>query len=240
MELIILLSGGLIAVFILLRQKNRLKDKAGEAGEKIVGKKLKFWFGLGRSKVYNDIMFFTKSGKTTQIDHLVISRKGIFCIETKNMNGLIKGDSDKQYWLHINNKGQKHDFYNPIFQNNSHVKHVAQALGVDSDRIDGFVTNVGKAKLKGDIKPLIGANLIESGTSFIFKLWLKPSGALTQKEVDDFCEIIDQKITEINADTRREHIKYVSRFKSKKNSNLVFNLLCLVVVCLIAYIVVAF
>ena len=34
----------------------------------------------------------TVAGCTTQIDHVVLSRKGIFCIETKNLNGELKGD----------------------------------------------------------------------------------------------------------------------------------------------------
>lgn len=51
-------------------------------------------------KVLNDVVFKTRRG-TTQIDHIVISKYGVFAIETKNYRGKIYGDDDKQEWKQI-------------------------------------------------------------------------------------------------------------------------------------------
>ncbi|NNH76520.1 NERD domain-containing protein [Acinetobacter sp. ANC 5380] len=186
-------------------------------GERIVSHKLLFYFYFGSSKVCNDITFLTKSGNTTQIDHLVVSRKGIFCIETKNLNGVIKGNKDDQYWSYKNVLGNTSKIYNPLFQNASHVRHVSSLLGISQERIERFVTNVGKAKLKSDIYKFFGPNLIKSGTGFIFNLWLKPKSAFSAEEVKEFCEIINERVKNIDQDTKNNHVNYVKRI-NKKNS----------------------
>lgn len=61
----------------------------------------------------------TKSGYT-QLDHLVISKYGIFVIETKNYSGEIIGDSTQFYWQQ--RIGRKvHSFYSPVKQNELHI-----------------------------------------------------------------------------------------------------------------------
>ena len=71
--------------------------------------------------VFNDIYVPKKDGKTTQIDHVLLSPYGIFVIETKNYTGWIFGQEQQKNWTQtIYNK--KSRFYNPIMQNNTHVK----------------------------------------------------------------------------------------------------------------------
>lgn len=59
--------------------------------------------------------------KTTQIDHVVIGRTGIFVIETKNYKGWIFGSENSAKWTQTiyNSKRQ---FQNPIRQNYGHIK----------------------------------------------------------------------------------------------------------------------
>ncbi|WP_371454680.1 NERD domain-containing protein [Algoriphagus sp. A40] len=57
---------------------------------------------------------------TTQIDHIVISRSGLFVIETKNYKGWIYGHENSEYWKQIL-FSNGYSFKNPINQNNVHV-----------------------------------------------------------------------------------------------------------------------
>ena len=50
--------------------------------------------------VLDDVVLKTNSG-TTQIDHVVVSKYGVFAIETKNYRGEIYGDDDRQEWTQI-------------------------------------------------------------------------------------------------------------------------------------------
>ena len=70
--------------------------------------------------ILNDVML-KSNNKTYQIDHIVISKYGIFVIEMKNYYGCIYGSEYKKYWYQYVN-GHKRMFYNPIYQNYGHVK----------------------------------------------------------------------------------------------------------------------
>lgn len=72
---------------------------------------------------------FKYEDKTIQIDHLLINKKGIFVIETKNYRGRIYGDENSNQWTQVFNYGKsKFKMYNPIRQNKSHVYHLNQLL----------------------------------------------------------------------------------------------------------------
>ena len=59
--------------------------------------------------------------KTSQIDHIIVSTYGIFCIETKGYKGKIYGKEFSKEWVqYLSN--QKNNFMNPILQNYGHIK----------------------------------------------------------------------------------------------------------------------
>mgnify|MGYP005873305405 CR=1 FL=1 len=57
---------------------------------------------------------------TSQVDHVVISKRGIFVIETKHYTGSIVGLENSPSW-HQYTKFDKHTFQNPLRQNYSHL-----------------------------------------------------------------------------------------------------------------------
>ena len=73
-----------------------------------------------------DLLLKTEKG-TTQIDHVVISYKGIFVIETKNYDGLIFGSDKQKYWTQVLYKN-KYKFYNPVWQNKGHISAIKSVL----------------------------------------------------------------------------------------------------------------
>lgn len=85
-------------------------------------------------KVIRDIRIPTENGKTTQIDNLLITTKGIFVIENKNWNAVIKNDSDG-YWYEIANGKRIELNQNPVEQNRYHIKSLKRVLGKDNDNL---------------------------------------------------------------------------------------------------------
>ena len=91
--------------------------------------------------VFDDVMLKTTNG-TTQIDHVVVSRYGVFAIETKNYRGDIYGNDDRQQWTQIivtdvtymkkwyktYTYVTKNHFYNPVKQSVSHANAIKRAL----------------------------------------------------------------------------------------------------------------
>ncbi len=120
--------------------KNKKIQKIGAQGEKDVSLMLS---KLRKNKyhVIDNVMLKHANGKTSQIDHIVVSQKGIFVIETKNYSGIVKGDLNKQWWTHTCGKN-KHVVYNIVYQNQGHVKAVKNSIS------DVLLQNIGYRKYK--------------------------------------------------------------------------------------------
>lgn len=179
----------------------------------------------------------TVSGGTTQIDHVVLSRKGIFCIETKNLNGDLKGNVDDKNWLHWNKRGDKNIIYNPIFQNHAHIKHLARVLKLETSQVEGFVTNVGDAKLKGNMNPMFGRAAIEKGTGFILKLFFRSSSKFSKEEVNQFKELLDEKIKDVDLNIESKHKDYVRKIKGDTSLSFLLNYLYFCIFVIILFVV---
>lgn len=99
----------------------------GEFGEKLVASLLNK-MDSEKYTLLNNLYIPKGDGTTIQIDHIVISYKGIFVIETKNFSGWIFGDDSNRYWTQVIYK-KKSKFYNPVWQNAAHIKALKEFLG---------------------------------------------------------------------------------------------------------------
>jgi restriction system protein len=109
------------------------------------------WLKLGDEYIrFHNVIVPTPNG-TTQIDHLLLSRFGIFVIETKNINGWIFGNEKSKQWTQ-SLYGKKYIFQNPLHQNYRHTKALASYLNIDHDNIHSVVFFIGdNTKLKTDL-----------------------------------------------------------------------------------------
>lgn len=48
--------------------------------------------------ILDDVVLLTNNGTTSQIDHIVVSKYGVFTIETKNYRGIIYGQDNQEEW----------------------------------------------------------------------------------------------------------------------------------------------
>ncbi|EIU7615552.1 NERD domain-containing protein [Vibrio vulnificus] len=96
-----------------------------------------------------DVTLPTDDG-TTQIDHIVVSRFGVFVVETKNMKGWIFGSKNQKQWTQ---KIYRHSskFQNPLHQNYKHVKTLESLLAVDSEKLHSVVVFIGDSTFKTDM-----------------------------------------------------------------------------------------
>ncbi len=87
-------------------------------------------------------------GGTTQIDHILVSRYGVFVIETKHYKGWIFGDEKSKQWTQVV-YNQKHRFQNPLHQNYKHLKAVQTSLDfLAPEQVVGMVVFTGDAEFK--------------------------------------------------------------------------------------------
>lgn len=106
---------------------------AGKYGEYLTYQQLKTYEADGGKFLFN--CYLPKGdGTTTEIDVILIHSTGIFVIESKNYSGWIFGSEKAKTWTQTlrNGRGRakKEHFYNPIMQNNTHIKHLKKIVGM--------------------------------------------------------------------------------------------------------------
>ena len=85
------------------------------------------------AKIIRNAYVPRSDGKSSEIDLIVISTKGIFIIESKNITGKVIGDW-KQDMLSIQHPGvETFDFPNPINQNTQHFYTLRSYLGLNTN-----------------------------------------------------------------------------------------------------------
>lgn len=97
--------------------------------------------------ISSNVLILDENGKTHQIDHIVFSKYGIFVIETKTFQGLIKGDTYQKQWTQFLGKS-KNNFYNPIHQNYGHIKALEKLLNIPEKNFVSIVCFSNEAKLE--------------------------------------------------------------------------------------------
>lgn len=118
--------GALLVLCLWLRTKHA-KGVLGEFAGKLA---VKQWLPESGYELFSDVMLQDKRG-TTQIDHVVVSRFGIFVIEAKGISGKLYASSETKYrtWKVYRN-GRGYTFQNPYLQNYRHRCALAEVLDV--------------------------------------------------------------------------------------------------------------
>src|SRR4051812_39136942 len=88
---------------------------------------------------------------TTQVDHILVSRFGVFVIETKHYKGWIFANANQANWTQVL-FNWKFKFQNPILQNIRHVRAVQRLLDfLPPAAIKSVVVFTGEAEFKTEI-----------------------------------------------------------------------------------------
>jgi len=100
----------------------------GFIGEVIINIVSTLFLDKNKYHLIKNVTLPTEDG-TTQIDHIIVSKYGIFVVETKNMKGWIFGGERQKMWTQTIFK-HKAKFQNPLHQNYKHIKTIKNTLNL--------------------------------------------------------------------------------------------------------------
>lgn len=147
--LISLLLGFAIGFFVKNHYRYSIRTNQNR-GEASVHKAITTYFHSPQYYLLNNITIPFRDG-TTQIDHVLVSTKGIFVIETKNYSGWIFADEKSKQWAQVLYR-VKSRFQNPIHQNYLHVKAIQQLFDfLPKEQIHSAVVFTGSGQFKTSI-----------------------------------------------------------------------------------------
>lgn len=84
-------------------------------------------YGISPKAIFHDLMLKNGESKSTQIDIVVATKVGLIVFEVKDYSGWIFGRAKDTKWTQsfydkYHNKKHTYRFYNPVLQNESHIK----------------------------------------------------------------------------------------------------------------------
>lgn len=137
MKIIVGILVVLFVVYLIFLRPKTIKEK-GVAGETKLVAFIKAELQRGLyGHVFRNVYVPREDGSTSEIDIVLISVKGIFVIESKNYAGYIFGNENSRNWMVSLYSGknwmgskttEKHSFYNPIWQNKTHIKALRKCI----------------------------------------------------------------------------------------------------------------
>lgn len=160
----------------------------------------------------NNVTIATADG-TTQIDHVIVSRYGIFVIEAKNMNGWIFGNENAPQWTQSFPNG-KFTFQNPLRQNYRHTKCLAEFLGIEHQKIHSVVMFWGDSTFK----TAMPENVLDRGYSSYIKS--KREVFFSDDEVEKLVDAIQYGRLPRTWATHKEHVSSLNARHAKPNINM--------------------
>ena len=100
--------------------------------------------------IFNNLIIPSEVSKTAQIDHVVVSKYGIFVIESKKYKGWIFAGMHDKKWTQRFFNGKTFQFGNPILQNFGHVCSIKNVLPFASGSIYNVVVFMGECEFKNE------------------------------------------------------------------------------------------
>lgn len=184
----------------------------GVVGETVIN--VAMWLKLEKDVYHrlNNITLPLVDGGSTQIDHVIVSRYGIFVIETKNYKGWIFGNEKQRQWTQVI-MGRKYKFQNPLRQNYLHIKTLADLLALDMNYFHSMIAFIGECELK--TRDELPEHVLTSGmVSYVKK---KQDKLLTDEEVKAIVVQIDSNRFSKSWRTNSAHKDYLKEKHNPSN-----------------------
>lgn len=186
---------------------------AGLRGEYYTAKKLDNLAGYHKTLI-NAYIPKVKGG-TSEIDVLFIHETGIYVLESKNYSGWIFGNESDKNWTQSFPNGKKQSFYNPIKQNEGHMKAIKNFLNdISESHFKSMIVFSERCELKkvtvhsSDIAVLKREKLKQ-----IIKKEIKNSATvLTKDEIDEIYNKIKPHC-HVSDIVKQSHIENVKSLK---------------------------
>jgi len=167
------------------------------------------------SKVYSTFTNFIikdESG-STQIDHITVSKYGIFVVETKDWTGWIYGNERAEKWTQ-NIFGNKKQLQNPLRQNYRHTMSLSKYLNIAHEKVKPIVMVWGDCEFKTKMPANVIRGGIKGDTDYINSF---SKVIFTDEEVIDICNKIKSGKSEMNLLSGWRHVQSLKQQHNSKN-----------------------
>lgn len=172
----------------------------GLLGEWLVKISAKYLLDKSIYHAVHNVTLETSDG-TTQIDHVFVSKFGVFVVETKNYSGWIFGGEHQTTWTQKIYK-TTNKFQNPLRQNYKHIKALEAALNIPAEHLNSVIVFVGGSTFKTDMP----ANVTYAG-GYIRYIKSFTRNIIDENEIAEILRLLESRRLKPSFQTNREHVK---------------------------------
>ena len=197
----------------------------GRRGENKIARKLAWSNMFGKPGItLNNVYVPRKDGRSSEIDLLYITRKGIMVVESKNYSGYIFGDEENKSWTDTLYAGkdwmgrkqiEKHQFYNPIWQNRTHINSLKKYLS-DNTPMFSLIVFSDRCEIK-DLRwsdPDVYICHTDGVNNMVSKIWKQNPDTLSEAEVMDIARKL-MPLTNLSEEEKQQHVTQLrARYQS--------------------------
>jgi hypothetical protein len=183
----------------------------GMVGEWFINLCIRLFLDKREYRLLKDVTLPTPQG-STQIDHVIVSRFGLFVIETKNMKGWIFGNPTQKSWTQQIYR-RKHSFQNPQHQNHLHMMTLKSLLGFSDNQLHSVIFFIGDCTFKTPMPQ----NVMNRGLIRYVKGITTP--VLAESEVAHIVDTIQQGRLAANWQTHRQHVTQLKTRHADPSAN---------------------
>lgn len=239
---IILVLSIIIAIFILIKSKDIIKfyfsdyhketkkgyrktmNHLGNFGEYLIFQKL--CRVKGYKKVLSNVYIKKRSGDYTEVDVIMVHTSGVYVVESKNYKGHISGYKTAKNWTQSLGRNTKNQFYNPLQQNEAHIRGLKYCLDLqDTSLLHSVVVFSNNSDLS-DIH-IDDYNAVITNVHYLLKdikpIMKKNKNMLSTNDVD----LIYKKLRRgeyVSRDIKKRQLKHAKERAKKGNRSWIFRI----------------
>jgi len=175
-------------------------------------------------KLLRNLYIPRANGDLTEIDLLYITQKGLFIIESKNYTGYIFGNTHNAKWTATlyggkdwlgRKKVEKYHFFNPIWQNDIHIKYLYEYLGKQFPTFS-IISFSNHCELKNIPSNYSNVFICQqhSLSKIIHQIWNTAPDCLTQEQIN----VLFEKLSPLTNQSRSTKHQHIENIQTKINS----------------------
>lgn len=188
----------------------------GRYGEYLISKNLRHLEKQGAKFLFN-VYFPKEDGETTESDVIMITPRGFIVFESKNYSGWIFGDEKQKMWTQTLPQGKgkpahKEKFFNPIMQNNLHIKYLRSVVGAEYS-IKSIIAFSERCELKkvtvvsSDVQ-VVKRNHIRQAVETA--LDMMPQDAMTTEQIEQLYQLI-YPYSQVSEAIKQQHVQNINQ-----------------------------
>ena len=129
-----------IILLVLISKPKRISEEHQRINyltdEELVANELEKLVKDNKCYLINNLCFKDEEGYSSEIDHILITKAGVFVIETKSNYGKIYGKENDIMWQsYYKDTNNTKEIINPVLQNKGHINHLRKMFKRNSPKM---------------------------------------------------------------------------------------------------------